>query len=171
MSTTEQLRRAFDRSFAEAPLRESEAWESLLTIRIGGDPYALRLLEVAGLFAGRVVTPLPTPVPALLGIAGFRARLVPVYDLRSLLGRARSESAPRWMVSAAGDDDVCLAFEQFEAHVRVPLAALARDEAGARRHVTHVARTPDGVRAVVHIPSLLEAIKAGRAAPYGSKER
>ena len=49
----DELRRAFDRSFAEAPggAPEADALESLLAIRVGGDPYALRLSEIAGLFA------------------------------------------------------------------------------------------------------------------------
>ncbi len=70
-------------SFAEAPRGDVETTCDLLTIRVGGDAYALRLAEVGGLFVDRVVTPLPTLVPELVGIAGFRAALVPVYDLRA----------------------------------------------------------------------------------------
>jgi hypothetical protein len=45
------LRHAFDRSFAE-PLRlGTEVVEDLLAIRIGTTAYAVRLAEVAGLFA------------------------------------------------------------------------------------------------------------------------
>ncbi len=165
-----ELRRAFDRSFAEAPRVDTEARCDLLAIRVGGDAYALRLLEVAGLFVDRAVTPLPTQVPELLGIAGFRATLVPVYDLRALLGYAGGE-APRWMVSMVGEATVCLAFDQFEAHVRVSQAALASDDSNAHRHVREIARTTDGVRPVIHLPSILAAIRVRAQSVARPKER
>jgi purine-binding chemotaxis protein CheW len=153
------LRREFDRSFAEAPQLEAERTEDLLAIRVGGDPYALRLSEVAGLFADRRVTPLPSPLPELLGLAGFRGALVPVYDLGSLLGYHRAE-APRWLVSIAGGASAALAFERFEAQLRFPRAAIASDGARADRYAREVVRTPEAMRPVLHLPSVLEAIKA-----------
>jgi chemotaxis signal transduction protein len=166
----EELRHAFDRSFAEAPRAGTEALVDLLAIRVGGDSYALRLAEVAGLFVDRVVTPFPTLVPELLGIAGFRAALVPVYDLRALLGYSGGPP-PRWMVSTAGERAVGLVFDSFELHVRVSPDALAADDTHARGHVRQIARLPDGVRPVIHLPSVLEAIKARAQSAARPKER
>jgi chemotaxis signal transduction protein len=171
LGRAEELRRAFDRSFADAPRVDTDAtYVDLLAIRVGGDGYALRLAEVAGLFVDRVVSPLPTSVPELRGLAGFRASLVPVYDLAALLGYPTAD-APRWLVSMAGVVTVALAFDRFDAHVRVAHGALAVADAGARGHVREVARTSDGVRAVLHLPSVLEAINARAPDVARPKER
>jgi purine-binding chemotaxis protein CheW len=153
------LRREFDESFARAAGGDEAPREDLLAIRVGGDAYALRLTECAGLFVDRRVTPLPTSVRELLGLAGFRAALVPVYDLRALLGYPRAE-VPRWMVSTAGAVVVGLAFDAFEAHLRVETALLAADDSPAQRHAPRLARLPDGARPLLSVPSLLEAIAA-----------
>ncbi len=166
-TTTDELRRAFDRTFAE-PLRERvEAFEDLLAIRVAGDPYVLRLAEVSGLFADRLVTPLPTPVAPLLGVAGVRGALVPIYDLGALLGYGVG-GPRRWTVSLA-QAPVGVAFETFEAHLRIPLDAIASDEAGARVHVRQVARTREGVRPVLNLPSVLDEIK--RLADLGHRPK
>ena len=81
-----ELRRAFDQTFAEVPLPVTQDVTNLLGIRVGGDPFAIRLGEVAGLFADRKIVPLPSPVPELLGVAGFRSGLIPIYSLRGFLG-------------------------------------------------------------------------------------
>jgi len=81
-----ELRRAFDRSFSEAPVTRATELDDLLDIRVGLDPYAIHLDQVTGVFADKPVTPLPGSFPELLGIAGFRGAIVPVYDLRTLLG-------------------------------------------------------------------------------------
>jgi len=114
------------------------------------------------------VTPLPTGVPELLGLAGFRSTLVPVYDLRALLGYPRGET-PRWMVSTSGDAVVALAFDAFDAHVRVERASLVADDAPAQRHAPRLARLPGGARPLLSVPSLVQAIEA-RARSDRSKE-
>jgi purine-binding chemotaxis protein CheW len=108
------MRLAFDRSFAE-PLRPAtEAVENLLAIRIGTQAYALRLAEVAGLFADRKVTPVPGGDAALVGIAGFRGAIVPVYGLHTLLvahPSARSRSlrpAPSCAASSAASSAISI---------------------------------------------------------------
>jgi chemotaxis signal transduction protein len=166
----DELRVAFDRSFANAPRLDTETSVDLLAIRIAGDAYALSLVEVAGLFVDRAVTPLPTNVPELLGIAGFRAALVSVYDLAALLGYSGGDP-PRWMVSTVGDRAVGLVFDLFERHVRVAPSALASDDSNARRHVRQIVRTADGVRPVIHLPSVLEEITARAQSVVRPKER
>jgi len=164
----EALRREFDAAFARVAGRQDAPVEELLMIRVSGDPYALRLAECAGLFVDRRITPLPTAVPELLGLAGFRATLVPVYDLRTLLGYTRGET-PRWMVSAKGGTVVALGFDAFEAHERVDRASLVADDAPAQRHAPRLVRLPGGARPLLSVPSLLEAIEA-RARSDRSKE-
>jgi purine-binding chemotaxis protein CheW len=153
------LREAFDRSFAQAPSREVAAVENLLAIRVGADPYVLRMTEVAGLFADKKVTRLPSPVSELSGIAGFRGAVLPVYDLAMLLGYPRAAS-PRWLVVIAVTP-VALAFEEFDGYVTTREEAIAPEpQAGARgRHVREVVRAGELVRPVISLASVLEWIR------------
>lgn len=119
-----ELRDAFDRSFAESAIATAgtESSESLVTIGLGPHTYALRLSAIARLLTKQQVTWVPSPVRELLGIASVGGVLVPVYDLRALLGVA-SDATPEWLVIAASKP-VGLAFDRFDAHVRVPLDAI-----------------------------------------------
>jgi purine-binding chemotaxis protein CheW len=147
------LRVEFDRSFAE-PLRRSDTeHDELLAIRAGGRPYVIRLAQTAGLYPDRPVTPLPGPLPALLGLAGFGGAIVPVYDLAALLGHAVPER-PHWLVLAAGGPPLALAFHELDGHVRVPSSAIvAESHAGA-----------GSVRGMVTLPAAGEGRRAGPAA-------
>jgi len=165
-ATSQSLRRAFDNSFAE-PLRvESDQLEDLLSILVAGDAYALRLAEISGLFVDRRVTPLPGPLPELLGIAGFRGAMIPVYDLGTLLGYPGVRT-PRWLVLSATQARIGLAFDQFDGHVRLPRAAITAEDRveTARRHAREIARTANGARPVLDLPSILDAI--GKRARHG----
>lgn len=107
----------FDGSFALAH-REAPVTVDVLAIGVGGDRYALRISDIAGLFADRAITAVPSSRAELLGIAGFRGSIVPVFDLAVLLGYT-SIAAPRWLVIASGTP-VALAFEEFAGQLRVP---------------------------------------------------
>jgi purine-binding chemotaxis protein CheW len=155
-----ELRRAFDRSFAEAPVTRATELDDLLEIRVALDPYAIHLDQVTGVFADKQVTPLPGSFPELLGIAGFRGAIVPVYDLRALLGYPRGESQ-RWLILTAGKTRIALAFDLFEGHTRVERTSIAEERGGEthRHHVREVVRTANLVRPIVHLPSILEVIR------------
>ena len=101
-------------------------------------------------------------MPELLGLAGSRGALVPVYDLGALLGYPRDGSR-RWLVTTAGAVVVGLAFDRFEAHVRVDGDAVAVDDSPTQRHADRVAHLPDGARRVLRLASILDSID-GRAA-------
>ncbi|HYM71932.1 MAG TPA: chemotaxis protein CheW [Stellaceae bacterium] len=153
------LRGAFDRSFAEAHPPDPPPSEDLLAIRVGTEPYALRLSEIAGLFADRKITPLPRRASALLGIAGFRGAIVPVYDLHVLLGDTPAETA-RWLAMAA-EAPVAFAFAAQEGHLRIPCAAIVphRGDEPTHQNIRDFARTPDGVRPIVHLSSVIGAVR------------
>jgi chemotaxis signal transduction protein len=155
-----ELRQAFDRSFSLPPEADAGAAnaESLLALRIGSHAYALRLTEVSGLFVDRKITWLPSPAAELLGIAGLRATLLPVYDLGMLLGYART-AAPRWLLVTAGVP-VGLAFERFDGHLTVPAEAIVPDvrNDAPRRHVREILRA-EIARPIIHLPSVLETIR------------
>jgi len=165
-----RLRDAFDRSFGEARPPDPPASENLLAIRIGSEPCALRLSEIAGLFADRKITPLPGGAPALLGIAGFRGAIVPVYDLPALLGH-RPEEDVRWLAMAAGET-VAFAVGALDGHLRIALDEIIPHETGEhpRRHVRDFARTGELVRPIVHLPSVLDAIRRQATTNMNTKE-
>ena len=154
------LRRAFDQAFCEAPAGPAQETESLLALRVGGGAYAVRLDEIAGLFADQAIVRLPTAVTEFLGVSGLRHDVVPVYDLRSLLGYTVGGDRPRWLVTARSPHPVAFAFEHFEGHLRVLRSASlpSRDGAGSA-HVRATLSLADGPRGVVSIAALLETIE------------
>ncbi len=166
------LRRAFDQSFAEARREQVVELESLLAIRVAGDPYGLRLGELTGLHACPRVTPLPTGVSSLLGIAGFRGILVPVYDLRVLLGYPQAGS-PRWVALAHEESSaVGLAFDALEGQLRVARDAITLRSGGApATFVREVVSADAVVRPVVHVPSVLDVITQRMRDGVAQKER
>ena len=155
-----ELRREFDRAFAEPVRADTTAAEDLLGIEIGGQRFAIRLSEIAGLFAGKKVTRIPGGTAALLGIAGFRGALLPVYDLQALLGHP-STQAPRWLVIAAAAP-VAFAFEAFVGQLRVARGDIAPRSAGsqAQSYAREYVRSQTFMGPILHLPSVLEAIKA-----------
>ena len=169
----DELQQAFDRSFALAPNTEADAdaVENLLAVRVGSRTYALRLAEVSGLFVDKKITWLPSPVSELLGIAGLRGTVLPVYDLGMLLGCPRA-AAPRWLLVTAAQP-VGLAFDGFDGYLRVRLEAIVPEvRAEAReRHVREVVQAIDLVRPLVSMASVLASIKnrASHDASEGSE--
>jgi len=161
------LRRAFDPSFAEPPRAGTGAVEALLTLRVGGDAYAVKLADITGLVADRKVVSLPSAAPEFLGIAGLRGGTVPVWSLGALLGYGTTRQMPRWLI-LVGDDAtrqaVGLAFEQLDGHLTVPRAALsgspaAAADAASRAHVDQTVRVADAQRGVLSISSITEVIR------------
>ncbi len=166
-----ELREEFDRSFAAAPVVARVVFDGFLAIRVGGDPYAVRLSDIASLHHDRKVVPIQSAVPELLGLAAFRGIMAPVYDLRALLGYAGGP-APRWLL-LSGAPPVGLAFDLCEAHLRVARENVSgtETEGSIRRHLDGAVHGAEATRPIIRIASVLEAI--ARRAPQGGprKER
>jgi purine-binding chemotaxis protein CheW len=151
------LRQGFDAGFAEAPAAEAAAGEAVLTLRLRGEPFALRLSAIGGLAKGRRVVRLPQSPPGFAGFSSLRGRLLPVWDLAALLGLSPAGDAP-WQALAAGPTPWALAFERFDGCLTLdqggfhpyagggPAAAFARQAAWG----------PDGPRPVLEL-ALLQA--------------
>lgn len=162
-ATAATLRRHFDEAFAAPASSIAEPLEDLLAIRVGSDPYALRLPEIAGLYVGVKIVPVPSPVAQLLGIVGIRGMMVPIYDLAALL-RYPPETDSRWFVLARAPQPVGFAFETFESHLQVPHASLAGsngEDPGTGETVQHMrgtVRAAGALRPIIHLASMLEMI-------------
>lgn len=160
-TTAAKLRATFDASFAVQQAPSAGAEVDVLAIRVMGHGYALRLSEVLAVHAERPLTAVPSPVAALLGLISVRGLVVPIYDLRLLLGHGAGP-APRWLALARAPSPVGFAFEAFEAHFRLPLeavvAGLAGEGAGSNRFAPGSVKTDAGPRPLLHLPSLIESV-------------
>lgn len=160
-SKAADLRQAFDLSFASPPSAREEV-EDILTIRVAGDPYAIRLSEIAGLIVGRRVVPVPSVTPDLLGLAGIRGGLVPVFGLASILGCGQAPGSPRWMILCGAEEPIALAFADFENYLRLPKSSFHEDgnPSTRSRYVKQAVSIQGVVRAVIGIPAIVAAIRS-----------
>jgi len=165
-----ELRREFDRAFAEPFHVETTIKQVLLGIGVAGQRYAIRLSEAGGVHADKKITPVPGSSPVLRGIAGFRGALLPVYDLHVLLGRT-TDDAPRWLVVAAAAP-VAFTFTAFEGQLRASADEILPRTASSDQQIyaREILRTRTFTGPILHLPSVLEAIKALGTEALRSKE-
>ena len=123
--------------------------------------------EIAGVFDAVKVTPCPGPLPELVGLAGFRGVLTPVYDLAALLGYPAG--ANRWVMLVSGRT-LAFAFDAFEGHFRIEPAALASQQGKAGSQYVHqVARHGTEAWPIIDLPTVVATIRS-RAAASAYKE-
>jgi chemotaxis signal transduction protein len=167
------LRRAFDAQFAAPPPEATGVSETLVAVRVAGDPYAVRVQEIGGITASRRIVPVPSRLPEALGLVGIRGELVPVLSLAALLGYDHAGEEPRWLILCGAEEPVGLAVAELEGQLQVAAGDLhGAGEAGAeRQHIGDVVCVGSLARPVISIPSVVEAIRrrAGREGP--EKER
>lgn len=158
------LRQDFDRSFSLPRGGARLGGEHVLAIRVGRDPYALRLAQVAVFGADRPITPVPSNCPELLGVAGLRGAMVAVFDLAALLGQERAE-APRWIACHAGSA-LAFAFSAVDGQARVHAEDVARPVQGRAAAAGHVVHVVGAARPIIDLASLArrleESFRAGR---------
>ncbi len=160
MTRATRWREAFDQSFASTPQDAALELHDYLAIQAGQGRYALRLTEVAGLQALSSLTPCPTRRAELMGLSIFRGNVLPVYDLRVLLGAAGAgHEAPAWWV-AVKDAHLGLAFDVFERHLRLPVEASSRASAAdVRLYTSETLRSEGQLRPIVSIHAILLSIQ------------
>lgn len=154
-----ELRAAFDRSFASAPEGPTNGGtEPFLAIRIGTQPYAVAHSDVAALLADKRVMPLPSTASELLGVAGLRGAVVPIFSLAALLGLPTGEKAPRWILLATGEQ-AGFAFDAFEGHLDMSDSAIAVAQDQTRTATVRAGIiTTAGLRPILSIVSLLDQL-------------
>ncbi len=152
------LREAFDQVFAAPPAPARREEVALLRMRAGAEPVAIRVLQAAGLLQGRRIVPVPGRRRELLGVAGLRGRVIPVYSAARLIGVPET-GEPRWLV-LCGDGGLAIAFTAFDGHLVLPAANLAPARGGERAHVAELADASGALLPVLSMPSLVRAITA-----------
>lgn len=157
-----ELRLAFDQSFS-APVEAGKGdLVSLIAMRTAGELLALRSDQIGGIARVRRIVAVPSRIRELVGIMGMRGALVPVFNLASLLGADGPSGPCSWVALAHGESPAALAFEEFEGQVEVAKTCLYEAEGPPRRYVRQLAQIGAAVRAVIDVPSVVEAI--GRTA-------
>ena len=157
------LHEAFDRGFAAAPPPPQPAHTDFLCIRVGGEPSAIPLGEIASLHADLQIVALPTRAPELLGVAAIRVAIVPIYDLGVALG-ATTATASRWTALIRGGH-AGFAFDGYDGYARIAGHAIAvpagLPAAGAptRGHVRGQFSRDGQPRSIVDLGSVLAAIE------------
>ncbi len=122
-------------------------------------PYAIRLRDVRGLMGGRAIVAVPSPAPALLGIASVRSEIVPVYDLAGLLGGGAPDAgaaARPWLLLVHAPAPAALAFARFDGHARLPAGAAPSGGPAPARTTVQIAGHS---RAVIDLDVLEAAIR------------
>lgn len=76
----------------------------LLEFRLGSERYALEMRHLRGVHLLGHLTPLPCTPPFLRGIVNLRGRMVPVLDLRRLLGLPEQGLGDLHRIVRVGDD-------------------------------------------------------------------
>lgn len=160
--TAAALRRVFDESFAAPAMRVEQSQEGLLAIRVGGDPYVLRLGEIAGLHADLRIVPVPSAVSEFIGMVALRGMMAPVYDLAALLRYPRPTRV-RWLALVGRARPVVFVFEALEAHVSVPTESLTdaehRGNDARGDCLRGTLRAAGSLRRIIHLPSVMELIR------------
>lgn len=151
-----ELRDAFDRSFALALVDSAETRQMLLIMGVGAAHYAIMLDSLLGIEHHRRIVPLPLGAPGLMGLAGFRGQLVPVFSLASMLGIAAESEPPTWLVYCRGPMPLALAFDRFAGSARVAAADVYTAEAkeGSPPTTTQTVRIGESILAILDIPSV-----------------
>ena len=138
-ATARELRRAFDASFAVPARGRVADVERLLRLHFGADGYALRLADIGGLSAARKIVPIDSAIPEVLGLAGIRGNLVPVYSLSMLLGYGTETEPPRWFVACGSSEPIAFGFASLDGYVELPTTAVHAGNA-PRQYVHALAR-------------------------------
>jgi len=161
ITSATELRRLFDRSFAEPAVRADARTVDLMLVTVGGRPWALRITDVSGLLADRAPLWLPTSMPGLLGLVTVRQTLVPVYDLRVVMDLPGAAGPLPW-IAVVGENRLGLAFDEYRGHVRIPQEAVIPigdgGQGGFAGGIVHV----DGIaRSLVAVAAVVDRIETG----------
>ncbi|MEW6777712.1 MAG: chemotaxis protein CheW [Bdellovibrionota bacterium] len=165
-----ELRKAFDQTFVFPPREQEGVYADLLAVDVGGDPYAVPLLGLSGLYSGCRIALVPGPVPELIGVAGIRGSAVPVYGLRQFLGYP--DAAPSgWLVVSKESPRAGFSFDGFRAYARVAAADVvpSSEGGGARPYLCSAARIDGVAIPVLDVPILLDEIARKARAASNSK--
>jgi len=156
-----EMRQAFDQVFAAPDLIETTDYDDFLAIRVGRRPFALRVTELARIEVGRKIVALPGGDTWLLGLANSQGKLTPVYSLEFALGFDRTISQKNWLAICGREEQLGLVFDALEGYLRIPRKDIFSTGAAEskRKHDQYTVRGGGELRPVVHLPSIVAAVR------------
>ncbi len=169
-ATLERLRREFDETFASPPSESGPKRERLLAIRVSGDPYAVRVSEVAAVAKCERLVRFPGRQPEFIGVAAARGSIFPVYSLAAIAANGRKERGAAWILLSDPTDPLGLAFDGLEGSFDVPASELAAPSESSNPYVTGMVQWGSTSRPVIRLSSVVHRLKAGAARGGPSKE-
>lgn len=151
-----ELRGAFDAAFSRQATVHVRKTISVLAVRAAGTSFAVRVGDLAGVqptprIVGAVVWP-----DEMLGIAGVRGRVVPVYSLGRMLGRAERDDA-RWLLVVGREEPIALAISDVEGLREAPADAFV-PLADATEHVREIVTVRELSLPVVDAASIAQRV-------------
>lgn len=162
-----ELRQQFDRSFAAPLPGDAPPTTDFIAIGLGAEMLAMRVSEIDALRANTTIVPVPCPVPEFMGLAGFRGKLTPVYDLAALLGYPPTTG--RWL-ALVENRSVAFAFDSYREHFRIEAGAGIAGRTGGRgRYINSIAQRGDQAWPIIDLVSLVAALRQ-RAASVSPKQ-
>ena len=160
-----ELRREFDSAFAAPRAVRSSDVEKLVVLQVGSLWVACRVLEVTRFESLRRVVPLSNGAPGLIGIAGLRGKVVPVFGLAAILGIGGAEGTP-WVAICGEADPIGLAFDRLDRFVTVRRSDVSAVGDGNRlsSHTNGLLRIGSVAHDVLDLPAVLSAIRGATGA-------
>lgn len=151
------------------PIEEAPTTD-LLLMQVGDELYAISGLAIREIARWRALTPVPGAPPSLPGIISQRGAILPVVDLRVLLGTAVGTPgrATRLVMIQHEALDLALLVDAVIDLISLPIAALEPPPTaqGSRRAqlLTSVGRYEDRPLGVIDLTSLIALLQEARPA-------
>jgi purine-binding chemotaxis protein CheW len=120
------------RALAESRQEERRETVSVLAFRVGGERYAVPIEAVDHVLESKGLCPLPGAPAYVLGALVSRSRVVPVLDLRQVLGLEGGgmTDLPRVVVVEVAEEYVGVAVEDVEGRMELPRVELSHPPPG-----------------------------------------
>lgn len=135
-------------------------------VSLSNELFAIDLHNVREVFEVESITPIPGTPAALAGVANLRGTVIPLVDLRRLLGLTTSGSSPRFaVVTRHGGQQVGVLVDRVPEIRTVQtdefLPAPTSTATGPKPFVTAVLRIENRIGGVVEVPTLLAYVETG----------
>ncbi len=157
--TLAQMRQSFDQSFAEKPQPETTPGEPYILIGVSKARLAIKTSEVLSIESHKPVLSLPGHSNFFIGLTGIKGKLIPLYNLKSILGHEseRKDELCHWLAVVGGTSPLALAFQNFEGSVRIPESDVFMPSE-KQRNTREAFRLASQVISVLDIQSLISEI-------------
>lgn len=105
---------------AAAAEHDDGEWADAVEFMLGGDRYALEFKFVAEVFHPEEIILLPGAPPFLIGVINLRGRIVPVVNLKAVLGiQGGRPLRPAVIVLAGGEGEIGLLADEISGVVKI----------------------------------------------------